>query len=96
MLSADCYIIIQTDKTISRLHANLITEEAEAPKIDLNDVAHIPRMPFRVHDFSKFGTFVNKQPGSKPVNSLPGSEASLNDGDVVTFGTNKTSFRYII
>ncbi|KAG0619977.1 hypothetical protein M758_4G179300 [Ceratodon purpureus] len=89
----DCYITIQTDKTISRLHANLISEEAKAPKSNINDVADIPRMSLRVHDLSKFGTFVNKQPGSKPLTSLPGSEASLNDGDVVTFGTNKTSFR---
>lgn len=94
-LIADCYITIQTDKTISRLHANLITEEAKAPKPDINDVADIPRMSLRVHDLSKFGTFVNKQPGSKPLTSVPGCEAPLNDGDIVTFGTNKTSFRYL-
>ncbi|XP_024372403.1 nibrin homolog isoform X2 [Physcomitrium patens] len=88
-----CYITIQTDKTISRLHANLITEEAKAPKTDVNDAANVPRMPLKVHDLSKFGTFVNKHPGSKPLNSVPLCEAPLNDGDLITFGTNKTSFR---
>ena len=89
-LIAECYITIQTDKTISCLHANLITEEAKATNTDIKDVANIPRMSLRVHDLSKFGTFVNKQPGSKPLTSMPGCEASLKDGDVVIFGTNKT------
>jgi hypothetical protein len=95
LIVAHCYMTIQRDKTISRLHANLITEEAKAPKSEINDVADIPRMTLRVHDLSKFGTFVNKQPGSKPLTSAPGCEAALNDGDVVTFGTKKTSFRYL-
>jgi hypothetical protein len=49
-----------------------------------------------VHDLLKFGTFVNKQPGSKPLTSAPGCEASLNDGGDFTFGTNTTSFWYLI
>lgn len=78
------------------MHANLITEEAKAPKTDVNDAANVPRMPLKVHDLSKFGTFVNKHPGSKPLNSVPLCEAPLNDGDLITFGTNKTSFRLLV
>lgn len=96
MLNPDCYITIQIDKSISRLHAQLITEEARASRKDVHDVADIPRMPLKVQDLSKFGTFVNKLPDSKPVaSSGPDKEAPLNDGDVVTFGTLQTSFRYL-
>jgi hypothetical protein len=48
LVVTDCYITIQSDKTISRLHANLITEEAKAPKLEINDVADISQMTLKI------------------------------------------------
>jgi hypothetical protein len=49
-------------------------------------------MLLRVKDLSKFGTFVKKESDAKAI-ALAGQETELREGDVVTFGTNKTSFR---
>lgn len=88
----DCYITIQSDRAISRLHANLITEAAPRPDSEVETVSDVPRMLLRVKDLSKFGTFVKKESDAKAI-ALAGQETELREGDVVTFGTNKTSFR---
>jgi hypothetical protein len=74
------------------LHANLITEAAPRPDSEVETVSDVPHMLLRVKDLSKFGTFVKKESDAKVI-ALAGQETELREGDVVTFGTNKTSFR---
>lgn len=74
------------------MHANLITEAAPRPDSEVETVSDVPRMLLKVKDLSKFGTFVKKESDAKAI-ALAGQETELREGDVVTFGTNKTSFR---
>lgn len=87
-----CAVTILTDKTISRVHAEIIVEAASSYN-DLQGLTDIPPPEIRLKDVSKFGTFVNKEVGSKPVFSLPNKETVLNNGDLITFGTTNTIFR---
>ncbi|XP_057842424.2 nibrin homolog isoform X1 [Cryptomeria japonica] len=87
-----CAVTILTDKTISRVHAEIIVEAA-SPYNNLQGFTDIPPPEIRLKDVSKFGTFVNKEVGSKPVFSLPNKETVLNNGDLITFGTTNTIFR---
>eukprot|EP01018_Ginkgo_biloba_P011690 Gb_19226 [translate_table: standard] len=88
----DCAVTIQTDKTISRVHAE-ITLEAASSWNSLQCFSNIPYPEIRLRDVSKFGTFINKETGSKPIFSLANRETMLKNGDVITFGTNNTTFR---
>lgn len=88
----DCAIIIKTDKTVSRLHAEIQVADVELKSLS-DEIANIPRRRIILRDLSKFGSFVNKVTGSKPVFSLPNKEAILKDGDLITFGTTNCTFR---
>lgn len=88
----DCAVTIQTDKTISRVHAEIIVEAAPSWNA-LQCFSGIPSPEIRLKDLSKFGTFVNKEICSKPVYSLANKETILCNGDLITFGTNNTTFR---
>ncbi|KAI5058177.1 hypothetical protein GOP47_0026347 [Adiantum capillus-veneris] len=88
----DCAIIIQTDKTVSRLHAEIRVDpvnNGNGPSVVKTGCK--PRIVLR--DLSKFGSFVNRSASSKPVFSLPNKEKELHEGDIVTFGTDSSSFR---
>ena len=89
-VSIDCTIIIQTDRTVSRLHAEIKLDLA----IRSGDCTDFPRERITLKDLSKFGSFVNRSVDSKPVFSLSNKEISLNEGDILTFGTDSSSFRY--
>jgi nijmegen breakage syndrome protein 1 len=89
-VSIDCTIIIQTDRTVSRLHAEIKLDLINKP----GNSTKCPQETITLKDLSKFGSFVNRTVGSKPVFSLPDKEISLNDGDLLTFGTDSSSFRY--
>lgn len=72
-------MIIQSDKGVSRIHAKLVID-----KLPSNT------RTIRIVDVSKYGTFVNKQQGSKdskPVSELPNQEKRLETADLVAFGT---------
>lgn len=87
---ADCAVTINTDKTVSRLHADIIV----GPSLTvLPTEGAIPRPSIKIKDLSKFGTFINKQHESHPIKDLPDAEAPLKDGDIVTFGSTHCSFR---
>lgn len=48
----------------------------------------------RIKDCSKYGTFINKNLGSKEkVHEFPNKEATLKDGDLVSFGTGNATYR---
>ncbi|CAM6087489.1 unnamed protein product [Calypogeia fissa] len=89
----DCTITIQTDKSISRLHAEITVEAAPPLLAAEKDRDNLPRCKVVLKDLSKFGTFVNKDIDPRPVNTFPDKEAILKEGDVVTFGTNLAVFR---
>ncbi|MCO5563654.1 hypothetical protein L7F22_017301 [Adiantum nelumboides] len=88
----DCEIIIQTDKTVSRLHAEIIIDPIKSAN-DSNVVRPTCKPRIVLRDLSKFGSFVNRSAGSKPTFSLPNKEKELKEGDIVTFGTDSSSFR---
>jgi len=87
----DCAVAIQTDKTISRVHAEIIVEAASSWNA-LQCFSSVPSPEIHLKDLSKFGTFVNKEICSKPVFSLANKETILSNGDLITFGTNNTTF----
>lgn len=87
----DCDMIIQTDRGVSRLHAEIIVD-AMCPTLS-HDGSTCTNV--HVRDHSKFGTFVNKKDASKAVHSRPNKVETLKDGDVISFGTGNASFRWI-
>lgn len=47
-----------------------------------------------IRDCSKYGTFIDNNAGEKEkVNELPNKEATLEDGDLVSFGTGNANYR---
>ncbi|KAI4373619.1 hypothetical protein MLD38_011727 [Melastoma candidum] len=89
-----CDIIVNKDKGVSRVHAEIIVNSMNASctravknPSSSGDVV--------IRDCSKYGTFINKNLGSQgKVHELPIKEASLGDGDIVSFGTGSASFRF--
>ena len=60
-----------------------------------SQIKSMANRPFaRVRDLSKFGTFVNKESGNQPVNTLPKKETFLKNEDLLSFGTGDATFRY--
>lgn len=48
----------------------------------------------QIRDCSKYGTFIDRDPGSKEkVQEFPNKETTLKDGDVVQFGTGNARYR---
>ncbi|KAK8968792.1 hypothetical protein KSP40_PGU012354 [Platanthera guangdongensis] len=86
-----CDIIVQIDTAVSRLHAEVIVDKMIPydPCHATNSNSHV-----RVRDSSKYGTFVNKELGSKAVQLRHGEETVLKEGDTVTFGTGNATFRF--
>ncbi|XP_078448561.1 nijmegen breakage syndrome 1 isoform X2 [Wolffia australiana] len=87
----DCDIIIQTDRAISRIHAEIIIDGMHPENSNRGSTES---RYARIKDLSKFGTFINKESGSKPVNTLPMKESFLRNGDLVSFGTGNATFRF--
>ncbi|KAH0456210.1 hypothetical protein IEQ34_014117 [Dendrobium chrysotoxum] len=89
----DCDIIVQMDPSVSRLHAEIVVDQMISSEIfhagSTKSNSHV-----RIRDSSKFGTFVNKELGPKAVRLCQGEEATLIEGDIVTFGTGNASFRF--
>lgn len=47
-----------------------------------------------IRDCSKYGTFINKNLGSKEkVHEFPNKETMLKDGNLVSFGTGNATYR---
>lgn len=89
-----CDVIINKDRGVSRVHAEIIVEEMIALNPLQSDSSNISSR-VRVKDCSKYGTFVNKNLGpSQKVHELPSKEATLKDGDIVSFGTGNANYRF--
>ncbi|XP_031493565.1 nibrin homolog isoform X2 [Nymphaea colorata] len=84
----DCDVIIEKDRTISRIHADVIIDW-DPLQIKLHGHSKV-----LLTDHSKFGTFINNESGSKPIFSLPNKQVNLKDGDRVSFGTGNAAFRF--
>ncbi|XP_057809293.1 nibrin homolog isoform X2 [Salvia miltiorrhiza] len=89
-----CDVIINKDKGVSRVHAEII----------VNEMVHMDHLENRnsnnnsevqIRDCSKYGTFINRYRGTKEkVHEFPNKEATLEDGDVVAFGTGNARYRF--
>lgn len=91
----DCDVIVNTDKAVSRHHANITFGKCSEPdKLGLST----PNYMLTIKDLSRLGTFITRGDDSSPipVQSYPTKETVIENGDLVTFGTNKTTFRYEI
>ncbi|XAR73633.1 hypothetical protein NMG60_11007670 [Bertholletia excelsa] len=89
-----CDVIINKDKGVSRIHAEIVVD-------GMASLEHMPHKSsnmsssVRIRDFSKYGTFINKNLGSsEKVHELPNKEAFLKDGDLVSFGTGNATYRF--
>ncbi|MBA0743237.1 hypothetical protein Gogos_005942, partial [Gossypium gossypioides] len=78
-----CDIIIHKDKGVSRIHAHIMVDEMTQS------------CQVRIRDLSKYGTFINKNLSSnKKVHHFPNKQTSLEDGDLLSFGTGNGTFRF--
>ncbi|KAL5230321.1 hypothetical protein ABZP36_029097 [Zizania latifolia] len=87
----DCDVIVQTDTSISRVHAEIAVEKMVA--WDPHSGAPASPSYVRVVDRSKYGTFVNKVKGTQGSRLHKDEDVMLTDGDTVTFGTGSATFR---
>lgn len=87
----DCDVIIQNDKGVSRIHAELVVDAMTS--WDPLNISSSFLSDVRIIDKSKYGTFINKEKGSKPLNEFPNKETTLKNGDLVSFGTGNAVFR---
>lgn len=89
-----CDIIVNKDKGVSRVHAEVIVDEMicvdHLQKRQSNNSFQV-----RIRDCSKYGTFISQNVGSKEkVHEFPNKETQLKDGDLVSFGTGTASYRF--
>lgn len=89
-----CDIIIDKDKGVSRIHAEIIIDEMICmDHLDKKASKHSSKV--RIRDCSKYGTFINKNLDLKEnVHEFPNKEALLKDGDLVSFGTGNATYRF--
>ncbi|TVU30296.1 hypothetical protein EJB05_21906 [Eragrostis curvula] len=87
----DCDVIVQTDTSISRVHAEISIEKMVA----WDPRSGAPASPSCVHvvDRSKYGTFVNRVHGTQGSRLHKDEDVMLSDGDTVTFGSGNGTFR---
>ncbi|KAF5747451.1 putative Nibrin [Tripterygium wilfordii] len=88
-----CDIIINKDKGVSRVHAEIVVDAMTSlnPLHKNSDISS----KVRIRDCSKYGTFINKNLGSREkVHEFPNKETTLTDGDLVSFGTGNATYRF--
>ncbi|WVZ59392.1 hypothetical protein U9M48_009538 [Paspalum notatum var. saurae] len=78
----DCDVIVQSDTSISRVHAEIVIEKMVA--WDPHSGAPSSPSHVRVVDRSKYGTFVNKVHGTQGSRLHKDENVMLSDGDTVT------------
>ncbi|XP_042039442.1 nijmegen breakage syndrome 1 protein-like isoform X3 [Salvia splendens] len=89
-----CDIIITKDKGVSRVHAEIIVNEMVCMD-HLENIHSDNSSKVQIRDCSKYGTFISRNLDSKEkVHEFPNKEATLKDGDVVTFGTGIAQYRF--
>ncbi|KAG7036716.1 Nijmegen breakage syndrome 1 protein, partial [Cucurbita argyrosperma subsp. argyrosperma] len=89
-----CDLTITKDKGVSRIHAEIVVDAMiflNSHKSYLSNVSS----KVRISDCSKYGTFVSRKSGLKEkIHELPKKEASLYDGDVISFGSGNATYRF--
>ncbi|XP_028800530.1 nijmegen breakage syndrome 1 protein isoform X2 [Neltuma alba] len=84
----DCDVIITKDKGVSRVHAEIIVQAMT------NEPSYLSSRVL-IRDCSKYGTFISKNAGPKrKVHELPNKEATLEDCDLISFGTGSATYRF--
>ncbi|KAK9115537.1 hypothetical protein Sjap_014484 [Stephania japonica] len=88
-----CDVIINTDKGVSRIHAELVVNSMTSS--DVLQASAETRNHVFIRDCSKYGTFINKKLGSGvKVHEHPNKEMFLKDGDLISFGTGNAVYRF--
>ncbi|KAI3419050.1 FHA domain-containing protein [Psidium guajava] len=89
-----CDVIINKDKGVSRIHAEInVAAMTNTSPLAIESSASSAKALIR--DCSKYGTFINKHLGSpEKVYEFPNKEATLKDGDMVSFGTGNAIYRF--
>ncbi|KAK9117853.1 hypothetical protein Scep_015946 [Stephania cephalantha] len=88
-----CDVIINTDKGVSRVHAELVVNSMTSSDV-LQTSFKTPNHVF-IRDCSKYGTFINKKLSSGvKVHDHPNKEMLLKDGDLISFGTGNAVYRF--
>ncbi|KAF5199610.1 Nijmegen breakage syndrome 1 protein [Thalictrum thalictroides] len=79
-----CDVIINTDKGVSRIHAEVIVDSMT----NFSSNVHIK-------DCSKYGTFINKKSETQiKVSEYLNKVVPLKDGDLLSFGTGNATYRF--
>jgi nibrin len=86
-------VIVYTDTSISRVHAEVSIQKMVA--WDPRSGAPASPSCVRVIDRSKYGTFVNKVHGTQGSRLHKDEDVMLSDGDTVTFGSGNATFRLV-
>lgn len=93
MLSG-CDVTIGNDKSVSRIHAEIILDPVESLEHVGNRSSYFSSN-VRIKDCSKYGTYFERNSSTKEkVRDCPGNETYLKDGDLVSFGTGNATYRY--
>ncbi|KAK9285792.1 hypothetical protein L1049_024993 [Liquidambar formosana] len=89
-----CHVIINKDKGVSRIHAEIIIDAMTSLNPLQNKPSNVPSK-VRIRDCSKYGTFINKNLESEEkVHDFQNRETTLKDGDLVSFGTGNATYRF--
>lgn len=89
-----CDLTITKDKGVSRIHAEILVDAMISLDSHNSYLSNVSSK-VRISDCSKYGTFVRRNSGLKEkIHELPRKEASLYDGDVVSFGSGNATYRF--
>ncbi|KAK3027601.1 hypothetical protein RJ639_042277 [Escallonia herrerae] len=91
-----CDVIVNKDKGVSRIHAEIMIDAMVSPD-HLQKKSPTVSSKVRIRDCSKYGTFITNSLGVKErVHEFPNMEATLKDGDFVSFGTGNATYRFCL
>ncbi|KAK7276156.1 hypothetical protein RIF29_17290 [Crotalaria pallida] len=89
-----CDVIVTKDKGVSRVHAEIIVNAMNLLNPLRSRRSHLSPS-IQIKDCSKYGTFITKSVGLKQkLHELPNKETSLEDGDLVSFGTGSATYKF--
>ncbi|KAL9271644.1 Nibrin-like protein [Drosera capensis] len=88
-----CDVIINKEKGVSRVHAEMLIDSMACLGSIENRSSGIKSYA-RIRDCSKYGTFIVHDGDSKiKVHECPSKEATVQDGDLISFGTGNATYR---
>ncbi|XP_057971936.1 nibrin homolog isoform X2 [Malania oleifera] len=89
-----CDVVINKDKGVSRIHAEIVVDAMASLDPAQNKYSNMPSK-VRLIDNSKYGTFIKRDLASKiKIHEFPNKETTLEDGDLVSFGTGSSTYRF--